>query len=166
MFKYYILHLQTYSLTLYFLSSHIGGVMARVLVLSDVDRKLRKTTISVTNNYYERTLLFIWLIIWFLTRVTWRVALVEQELLTLTEHLTSIPLRSKFRVAHSLVSSVVICNVSVVKCRLFALLVMVLFYLRFTVSDYHFGILKLPLNVQKMDLSDYAITKFVVARLD
>ena len=59
MFKYYILHLQTYSLTLYFLSSHIGGVMARVLVLSDVDRKLRKTTISVTNNYYERTLLFI-----------------------------------------------------------------------------------------------------------
>jgi hypothetical protein len=91
---------------------------------------------------------------------------VEQELLTLTEHLTSIPLRSKFRVAHSLVSSVVICNVSVVKCRLFALLVMVLFYLRFTVSDYHFGILKLPLNVQKMDLSDYAITKFVVTRLD
>ena len=59
MFKYYILHLQTYSLTLYVLSSHIGGVMARVLVLSDVDRKLRETTISVTNNYYERTLLFI-----------------------------------------------------------------------------------------------------------
>ena len=50
MFKYYILHLQTYSLTLYVLSSHIGGVMARVLVLSDVDRKLIRVITKLPNS--------------------------------------------------------------------------------------------------------------------
>jgi len=44
-----------------------------------------------------------WLITGFVTRLTWRVPLVEQELLTLSEHLSSPPVFSGVRVTWSLV---------------------------------------------------------------
>jgi hypothetical protein len=50
-----------------------------------------------------------WLITWFLTRVRRRVPLVEQELLTLSEHLNSPPVFSGVR-GHSFVFSVVFCK--------------------------------------------------------
>jgi hypothetical protein len=44
-----------------------------------------------------------WLITWFVSRLTWLVPLVEQELLTLPEHLSSLPGFSGVRVTRSLV---------------------------------------------------------------
>ena len=48
-------------------------------------------------------------ITWFVTRVTRRVALVEQELLTLSEHQSSPPIFNEVRVTRSLVFCVVLC---------------------------------------------------------
>jgi hypothetical protein len=71
----------------------------------------------------------------FVIRLTQRVSLVEQELLTLPEHPSSPPVISGVRVTRSLV----LC----VFCRsLFVLLAIVLSLLRYTDSDYPFGIFK------------------------
>jgi hypothetical protein len=69
-----------------------------------------------------------WLITGFVTRLTRWVSLVEQELSTLPEHLSSPPVLSRVRVTRSLVLRVF--------CRS-------LFVLRFTDYDYPFGIFKL-----------------------
>ena len=76
-----------------------------------------------------------------LTRVTRRMSLVEQELLTLTEHLNSSPVFSGVRV----VRSFVFCVVYIVVCSfvLFLLVIVLSVILRFTDSDYPFGILQL-----------------------
>jgi hypothetical protein len=68
-----------------------------------------------------------WLIIGFVPRVTWWVPLVEQELLTLPEHLGSPPVISEIRVTRSLVFCGVLCR------SLFILLVIVLFDLHYVV---------------------------------
>ena len=47
-----------------------------------------------------------WLITGFVTRLTWRVSLVEQELPTLPEHMSSVPVFNGVRVTRSLVSYV------------------------------------------------------------
>jgi hypothetical protein len=65
---------------------------------------------------------------------------VEQELLTLPDHLSSPPVFSGVRVARSVVFCVVFCR------SLFVLLAIVLSVLRFTDSDYPFGIFKLFLQ--------------------
>jgi hypothetical protein len=51
-----------------------------------------------------------WFITGFVIRVRWRVPLVEQELLTLPEHLSSPPVVCGVRVAHSFVFCIVFCR--------------------------------------------------------
>ena len=101
--------------------------------------------ICVTNDHVyvplvvntSQSFLHSWLITGFVTRLTRRVPLVKQELLTLPQHLNSQPVFSGVHVTRSLVL-----------CRsLFVLLYFFLFGLRSTDSDYPFGILKLFLNV-------------------
>ena len=71
--------------------------------------------------------------------VTRRVSLIEQELPTLPEHMSSHPVLCGVLVAQSLVFCVVFCG------SLFVLvaLVIVLYVLRFVTSEYLFGIFKL-----------------------
>jgi hypothetical protein len=74
--------------------------------------------ISVTNEHVYAPLLVSiswsfthsWLIAGFVTRVTLRVSLVEQELLTLQEHLSSSPVLSGVRVARVFVFCGVFCR--------------------------------------------------------
>ena len=82
------------------------------------------------------TFLHSWLIAGFLARLTWRVQLVEQELITLPEHLSSPPDFSGVRVTRSLVLCV---------GRFLSLIVLAieLSVLQFTTSGYPFGIFKL-----------------------
>jgi hypothetical protein len=77
-----------------------------------------------------------WLINGFVTRLTRRMPLVEQELLTLPEHTSSHPVFSAVRVT-------VLCVCFVDRCLFFFLLAIVLSVLRFTDSDYPFSIFKL-----------------------
>ena len=80
-----------------------------------------------------------WLLTGFASRLTRRLPLVEQELLTLPELLSSTPVFSGIRVTRSLVLWV--CFVD----RCLPFLATVLSVLRFTDSDYTFGIFKLLL---------------------
>ena len=86
-----------------------------------------------------------WIITGFVTRLTRQVPLVEQELLTLLEHLSLPPVFSGVCVIRSLV----LCVCFVDRCLSFVLflLTIVLSVLRFTDSDYPFGIFKLFLNL-------------------
>ena len=80
-----------------------------------------------------------WLITGFVTRLTRRVSLVEQELLTLPGHLSSPPVSSGVRVTRSLV----LCVCIVDRCFVLFLLAIVLsVLLRYMDSDYPFGIFK------------------------
>ena len=78
----------------------------------------------------------------FVTRVTRRVPLMEQELLTLPEHLSPPPVFNGIRVHRPLVFCVMLCR------SLFVLFhfAIVMSFLRFTDSDYSFGIFKLFLR--------------------
>jgi hypothetical protein len=84
-----------------------------------------------------------WLITGFVTRSTRRVSLVEQELLTLPEHLSSPPV--------FVGSCNSIFSFMCMFCRslfvLFLLVIMLSVLLRYTDSDYPFGILKLFLLI-------------------
>ena len=84
-----------------------------------------------------------WLITWFVTKLTRRVPLVEQELLTLLEHLSSPPVFSGVRVTRSLV----LCVCFVDRCLSIVLSVL----LWYTDSDYPFGIFKLFSNCITID---------------
>jgi hypothetical protein len=76
----------------------------------------------------------------FVTRLTQRVPLVEQELLTIPEYLRLPPILSGVHVTRSLA----LCICFVDRCLTFFLLVIVLsVFHRFTHSDYPFGIFKL-----------------------
>ena len=90
-----------------------------------------------------------WLITGFVTRLTRRVALVEQDLLTLPEHLGSPPVFSGVRVTQSLVLCV--CYVYVF-CPfvLFLLAIVLSVLLWYMDSDYPFGISKLFLHFKLM----------------
>ena len=82
------------------------------------------------------------LITGFVTRLTRRVPLVEQELITLPEHLSSPPVFSGIRVTRSLV--LYICFVD--RCLsfvLFLLAIVLSVLLQYTDSDSPFGIFKL-----------------------
>ena len=85
-----------------------------------------------------------WLIIGFVTRWTRRVPLVEMELLTLPEHLGSLPVFSGVRVTRSLV--VYVCFVDHCPFALFLFAIALSVLLRYTDSDYPFGILRLFLS--------------------
>ena len=96
----------------------------------------------------------------FVTRLTRRVPLVEQQLLTHPEHLSSPSVFSRVRVTRSLVLCVcfVHCNLLFV---LF-LLVIVLSVLRFTDSDYPFGIFKLFFPITTMFFAGSRLTEDVL----
>jgi hypothetical protein len=82
-----------------------------------------------------------WYITGFVTRLARRVPLVEQELLTSSEHLRSPPVFSGVRVTRSLVLYVCFVDSCLSFCPFS--LVIVLSVLRYTDSDYPFGIFKL-----------------------
>jgi hypothetical protein len=91
-----------------------------------------------------------WFITGFVTRLTRRMSLVEQELLTLSEHLSSPPVFSVVRVTRSLV----LCVCFVDRCLSFCTFSFrhgVL--LRYTDSDYPFGIFKLRFSCSLVDLA-------------
>ena len=76
------------------------------------------------------------------SRLTRRVPLVGQELLTLPEHLSSPPLFSEVRVTRSLVLCVCFVDRYLSFCP-FSLATVLSVLLRYTDSDYPFGIFKL-----------------------
>jgi len=71
------------------------------------------------------------------------VSLVEQELLTLPEHLTPPPVFSEVRVTRSLVLYVCFVDRCLSFCTFFLLTIVLSVLLRYTDSDYPFGIFKL-----------------------
>ena len=77
----------------------------------------------------------------FVTRLKRRVSLVEQELLTLPEHPSSLPVFSGVRVTWSLVLYVCFVNRCLSFCLFFFAIVLCVL-LRYTDSDYPFGIFK------------------------
>jgi hypothetical protein len=85
------------------------------------------------------------------TRLTRQVPLVEQELLTLPEHLSPPPVFSGVRVTRSLV--LYVCFVDLVfPFVLFLLAIVLSVLLRYTDSDCPFGIFKLFLNIGSQGL--------------
>jgi hypothetical protein len=78
------------------------------------------------------------------TRLARRVPLVEKELLTLPEHLSSSPSFSGVRATRSLLLCVVFCSSLFVLSYFFLLTIVLSVVLRFTDSDYLFGIFKGP----------------------
>jgi hypothetical protein len=82
------------------------------------------------------------LITGFVTRLTRRVPLVEQELLTLPVHLSSPPVFSGVRVTRSLVLYVCFVDHCLSFCT-FLLAIVLSVLLQYTDSDYPFGIFKL-----------------------
>jgi hypothetical protein len=83
-----------------------------------------------------------WLITGFVTRLTRRVPLVEQELLTFPEHLSSSPVFSEFRVTRFLVLYVCFVDRCLSFCTYFLAIVLSVL-LRYTDSDCPFGNFKL-----------------------
>ena len=77
------------------------------------------------------------------TRVACRVPLVERELITLPEHLSSAPVFSGVRVTRSLVLYVMFCRSLFVLLFFFLMAIVLPVLLRFTDSDDPFGIFKL-----------------------
>ena len=97
------------------------------------------------NNYYElKTLKH--MITGFVTRLTRRVPLVEQELLTLPLHLSSPPVFSGVRVTRSLVLYVCFVDRCLSFFTFFHLVIVLSVLLRYTDSDYPFSIFKLFLE--------------------
>ena len=90
-----------------------------------------------------------WLIIGFVTRLTRRAPPVEQELFTLPENLSSSPVFSEVHVTPSLV----LC----VGPFILFLLPIILSVLRFTDSDYLFGIFKLLICMQIHSWFDFPL---------
>ena len=93
-------------------------------------------------HFYHRPFPHLWFITGFVTRVTQRVPHVEQELPTLPEHLSSLPVFSEncTCVVWSLVFCVVFCR-SIFICLTFSLVAIVLSVIRFTASDYMWHLL-------------------------
>jgi len=91
------------------------------------------------------------LITGFVTRLTRRVLLVEQELPTLPEHLSSPPVFSGVRVTRSLVVYVCFVDRCLSFCTFFLVIVLSVL-LRFTDSVYPFGIFKLFLHIRQKNI--------------
>jgi hypothetical protein len=107
-----------------------------------------------------------WFINGFVTRVTWRVPLVEEELLALPEHLISLSVFSGVRVAQSLVLCVLFCRLLFILLSFFLLSIALSAFLWFTTSDYLFGILDLWLLItplhQMESYSNILMTKYLL----
>jgi uncharacterized membrane protein len=75
------------------------------------------------------------------------VSLVEQELLTLPEHLSSPSIFSGVRITRSLVLCVMFCRLLFVLLSFFLLAIVLSVLFRFTDSDYPFSVFKLILKL-------------------
>jgi hypothetical protein len=120
----------------------------RILQNKILKKCLRCNLAEMENNGYVplvvntfRSFLRSWLITGFVTRLIRHVSLVEHELLTLPEHLRSPPVFSGVRVTLSSVLCVCFVDRFLSFCNF--LLAIVLSVLRYTDSDYPFGIFKL-----------------------
>ena len=82
----------------------------------------------------------------FVTRLIRRVPLVEQELLTFSEHLSSPPVFSGVHVTRSLVLYVMFCRSLFVLLSFFLLVIVLSVFLRFTYYDYPVAVFKLFLR--------------------
>jgi hypothetical protein len=110
-----------------------------------------------------------WLITGFVTRLTRRVSLVEQELPTLPQHLSSPPVFSGVRVTRSLVLYVCFVDRCLSFCT-FLLAIVLSVLLRYTDSDYPFGIFKLFLSLLKnwwlklriLNIDDIFFIRFII----
>ena len=85
---------------------------------------------------------YLWLITGLVTRLTWRVPLLEQELFVLPEHLSSPQVFSGVHVTWSLVLCVCFVDSCLSFCT-FLLTIVLSVLLRYMDSDYPFGIFKL-----------------------
>jgi hypothetical protein len=81
-----------------------------------------------------------WFITGAVTRVTQRLPQVEQERFTLPEHLSSPSVFCRVRVAQYLVFYIAFCRSLFVILSFFFLVIVLLLLLRFTASDYPFGV--------------------------
>ena len=122
---------------------------------------------SVTNDHdvYRLSCPHSWLYHWVYNK-TRLVPHVEQTLLTIKEHLSSPAVFSGISLAWSLVSCVVFCrSLSVLfllplNCLSFDLrLLIILWYLRFTASDYTFDILDLRLLITPLVSSNFSVNQ-------
>ena len=85
----------------------------------------------------SKSFLHLWLITRFVTRVTRRVSLVEQEMFTLPHHLSSPPVFSEVLVARSLVFCAMFCrSLFVLFCFFWSLYYLSFFDLRLLISIY------------------------------
>jgi hypothetical protein len=113
---------------------------------------LQNSKLSMKLVLLERSFPHSWFIAGFITRLTRCLQMVEQDLLTLPEHLSSPPDFSGFRVTLSLA----LCVCPVDRCLsfvLFRLIIVLSVLLRFTESDYPFDIFKLffgKVNISKV----------------
>ena len=110
-------------------------------------KKYQKISIFAKKNQWivdstSRSFPHSWLITGFVTRLTRWVSLVEQSLLTLTEHLSSHPPFSGVRINRSL-DIMYVLYIVVCPFVFFLLVIMLSILLRYTDSDYPFGIFKL-----------------------
>jgi hypothetical protein len=104
-----------------------------------------------------------WIITWFLSRLTQRVSLVEQELLTFPEHLSSPSVLNDVRVTRSLVWCVCFVDRRLSFCLFsFGHLLSVL---RFTDSDYPYGIFKLDLQLSSRSLITQYLLKLLAVHV-
>jgi hypothetical protein len=112
-----------------------------------------------TLNFSQRTVPHSWLFTGFVSRVTRRLPLEGQELLTHPEYLSSPPVFSGVRVTRSLLFCVMFCWL------LFVLFIftIVLSVLRFTDSYYPFGIFKLFFQQYWLPTGDLFIYPFFIS---
>jgi len=106
---------------------------------------------SVLSTISER-LLWTWVYHGFVTRVTRRLRLVEQEVLTLPEYLSSSPV---FSDAHSLAFCVVFIDNIACPSVLFLLVIVLFVLLRIMVSDYPFSIFKLSCVTEEQSNNEF-----------
>ena len=99
-------------------------------------------------------LLWTWVYHGFVTRVTRRLRLVEQEVLTLLEYLSSSPV---FSDARSLVFCVVFIDNIALPSVLFLLAIVLFVLLRVMVSDYPFSIFKRSCVTEKQSHNEFCI---------
>jgi branched-subunit amino acid transport protein len=98
----------------------------------------------------------------FVTRLTRRVSLVEQELLTLPEHLCSLPVFIGVHVIRSVVLYVCFVDRCLSFCNYFLLAIVLSVLLRYTDFDYPFGIFKLVVLLNEGLLKNFISCNYLM----
>ena len=133
----YSVHITTYVFLIWILLMMIQHYVINFVYVTN-DHRYVPLVVS-TCRFFSRS--------WLITRVTRQVSLVDQELPTLLEHLSSLPVFREVHVARSLVFCVMFCRSLFVLMSFIFWSLCCLVLLRFTDSDYPFGIFKFFLSV-------------------